>query len=1125
MSTFFIPHQDDFNGLHKDTEWIHLEGNTEGGDVGYYFPGKADIQGLRETREGKWTLVNTYEKFRDEEDRINSFATFWFDHGEEPENDTYAYVVLPGRTADETERYNAEPDIEILTQTDSIHAVREKKLGITGVNFFEPGTYGPFTVTQPQSVMMKENEDGTVDISFADPTQTQASLSLSVAMPIMEVVSMDEGITASDESGVMVFTTESDKNARAQAGRSWKVTVCLGGNDNMFETVEPGTVPEHWTADNGKAEVAAEDNGNHVLEMTADQQDAMTAVTELVYPEEGGAAVQFQLKPLEGSGKVYLGNGESRIQVLSFGGSDSKLEQGIWHNVKIKVNPDTGSLQVMVDGKLYGEKVNFEGSLNQALNIFTAELESGAKAQLDNLIVRQAVVTPPAVPKNLTYTAYGDTFVDLMWDPVESENPVYYILSVDGKELETQLKENTYRLEGLTPGEAYEIMVCSVDDEDNYSEWSSALEVALLEELQVTRYVIDFDEYEAGTVSQHGWAYAGKDSKGKIEILNAPEGEKSNAAEGLMTDLEYQAYLTATPANAEEELATDSNAKKATGSNAKKATSSNADQALYVYSGTAASGTDKNVAYKFDPQTKKQTYELDVYLDKSAPYTNFCLTGSDGIQAVTMMISDYGIIGYRAGDAPSKTVELLDEKVEGQWIHFVVTADPETQTFSISANGVTAENLKFRNQTKDIAALKINAPGNGTGGIYADNIILPADEDFGKWTVKGLDEELPEELEAVYGTAFEDLELPQYVNVLAVSPEGEEESVEVRVNWNSKDYDPEKTGSQIIHGTLALPSNYINKMEILKIRVVVEEEIPVYQVILVQTTGGMIESDLEEAEEGTTVTLTAEPEEGYKLAYWLINGAEKGAGEEIYCVELTEDIVVSAVFEAEDVKPEVNYYRVDVPSQVTGGQIRVNSVYAKEGTEIVVTAIPNAGYRLTYLKVDGRTVQVDTENQYSFILTRNTRISVSFKKIKDSDSSHNGGSGTGSFGGDVTAPEAAYAVRGTWNLADGKWQFKLEDGSMAANRWACILHNGAYYWYYFDAEGNMVTGWQTINGQTFYLLPSADSTCGRMVTGWQQIDGKWYWFNPASDGNKGVLLKNETTPDGYKVGADGVWIP
>ena len=46
-----------------------------------------------------------------------------------------------------------------------------------------------------------------------------------------------------------------------------------------------------------------------------------------------------------------------------------------------------------------------------------------------------------------------------------------------------------------------------------------------------------------------------------------------------------------------------------------------------------------------------------------------------------------------------------------------------------------------------------------------------------------------------------------------------------------------------------------------------------------------------------------------------------------------------------------------------------------------------------------------------------------------------------------------------------------------------------------------------------------------MRTGWQLIDKKAYYFNTMSDGTQGRLLLNTVTPDGYKVGADGAWVP
>ena len=185
---------------------------------------------------------------------------------------------------------------------------------------------------------------------------------------------------------------------------------------------------------------------------------------------------------------------------------------------------------------------------------------------------------------------------------------------------------------------------------------------------------------------------------------------------------------------------------------------------------------------------------------------------------------------------------------------------------------------------------------------------------------------------------------------------------------------------------------------------------------------------------------------------------------------------------------------------------------------------------LRQLKVDGRIVEVDENNQYVFVLEGNTRISVSFKK-EDSGSTDQDGSGHSSRddrhddGSSQTtaAPEAAYADHGTWKMTDARWQFCLDDSNYVKGRWACILNNGGYYWYHFDAYGFMETGWLTINGQTFYLSNASDHTIGRMATGWQQIDGKWYWFQTVSDGNKGVLLKNGVTPDGFQVGEDGAW--
>ena len=74
--------------------------------------------------------------------------------------------------------------------------------------------------------------------------------------------------------------------------------------------------------------------------------------------------------------------------------------------------------------------------------------------------------------------------------------------------------------------------------------------------------------------------------------------------------------------------------------------------------------------------------------------------------------------------------------------------------------------------------------------------------------------------------------------------------------------------------------------------------------------------------------------------------------------------------------------------------------------------------------------------------------------------------------------------------------------------------------YYFDKNGNMLTGWiNTIDNKWYYLETVKTEREGMMVFGWYQVQDKWYYFMP-----DGTMLVNSLTPDGYFVGADGAWI-
>ena len=122
----------------------------------------------------------------------------------------------------------------------------------------------------------------------------------------------------------------------------------------------------------------------------------------------------------------------------------------------------------------------------------------------------------------------------------------------------------------------------------------------------------------------------------------------------------------------------------------------------------------------------------------------------------------------------------------------------------------------------------------------------------------------------------------------------------------------------------------------------------------------------------------------------------------------------------------------------------------------------------------------------------------------------------------------SYVVKGNWGTKNGKWTFTDSKGVAYKEKWAAVYNpyanvaagQQAFDWFYFDKNGEMVTGWILDGGLYYYCSPLSDGTQGRMVTGWFQIDGAWYYFNPNSDGTRGAMQVNKWIGNDY-VGANG----
>lgn len=144
----------------------------------------------------------------------------------------------------------------------------------------------------------------------------------------------------------------------------------------------------------------------------------------------------------------------------------------------------------------------------------------------------------------------------------------------------------------------------------------------------------------------------------------------------------------------------------------------------------------------------------------------------------------------------------------------------------------------------------------------------------------------------------------------------------------------------------------------------------------------------------------------------------------------------------------------------------------------------------------------------------------------------------------------AHAATG-WSNDGSYWYYRDANGSLVSG-WQKIYHSGRYDYYYFK-NGRMQTGWLKWDGSWFYLADktgqgidfhsSEYGVCrmgwqniyhstgwdyyyfkgngsGRMVTGWLQWDGYWYYLGdsvvgyPFNNPAHGTMLKGV-----YRIGA------
>ena len=155
--------------------------------IGYYFPDSAKLEITNQKQKGSWAKINAS---RSKSAIASKVFKMWFNHGVDPVDATYAYIVRPGISQQDI-KFDKQQEIEILANSKTMQAVKNETLNILQVVFYEAGVLTDenisIKVDQPCIVLIKNIATKNPEIHLADPTQKLKELNIAISSKMMKI--------------------------------------------------------------------------------------------------------------------------------------------------------------------------------------------------------------------------------------------------------------------------------------------------------------------------------------------------------------------------------------------------------------------------------------------------------------------------------------------------------------------------------------------------------------------------------------------------------------------------------------------------------------------------------------------------------------------------------------------------------------------------------------------------------------------------------------------------------------------------------------------------------------------------------------------------------------------------
>ncbi len=165
--------------FYENVNWVFQDG------TGYVFPESSGVYIQNNTAQGSWYDIN---RQTDSPKDILEKEVFkiWLDHGTRASDETYEYIIVPATSVEALEQNQTTQNIEILSNTPELQAVKHSGLGMVQAVFYKAGTVQVTDKLQvgcdsPGIIMLKYKDQKLVQITISDPNRELKRMHVSVS--------------------------------------------------------------------------------------------------------------------------------------------------------------------------------------------------------------------------------------------------------------------------------------------------------------------------------------------------------------------------------------------------------------------------------------------------------------------------------------------------------------------------------------------------------------------------------------------------------------------------------------------------------------------------------------------------------------------------------------------------------------------------------------------------------------------------------------------------------------------------------------------------------------------------------------------------------------------------------